>query len=203
MPYLAATIQIPSNRTDLDAALEGLVRLNVALMHQHAAEGKPVPALGLAGVHWRPDSERGQPAETWDSLDVVRRRGYGDCEDLAAWLAAEYRYKRNIMAKAVVQRSRTPGVSWHCVVHLPGGQVLDPSAKMGMHAYHDCKARGGTAEQCGQASAADVAHRSEHGPRSTTTAPATVGADLVRSLRAVNRRMAAWATRLESKQKAK
>lgn len=199
MPWLAATIRIPSLKPDLDAALEGLVQLNLALMRQHAKDGNPVPPLGCAGVHWQPDSERGKPAETWDSIDVVRKRGYGDCEDLASWLAAEYRYKRHIFAKAVVRPSRTPGVAWHCVVDLPGGQTLDPSAKLGMYAYHDARIAGGTPAQCAAAAAADVAKRRECGPGTKVASAGgpEVGRDLARALRAVDKRVSAWATRIE------
>jgi len=118
--FVAATFNVPSNKPSLDAALEGLVRLNVA---QRRAG---VPALYSSGVRYRRDK-----GETWDSAQICCRRGWGDCEDLAAWRAADLRL-RGIPARAVVQRSKTPGVSWHAVVQLPNGRIEDPSRRLGM-----------------------------------------------------------------------
>lgn len=165
MPQLRAILTVPSNKRDLDAALEGLVRINVALLQQYAQAGRPVPPLLRAGVHWQPDELRGKPAETWDNLDVVRRRGYGDCEDLASWAAAELRFTKGIAARAIVRPSSTPGVAWHCIVELPNGQTIDPSLKLGMREYR-------------------AAHpKAHHGP---------LGADLVRAVDALARKTAQW-----------
>lgn len=120
MSYVAATFNVPSNKPSLDAALEGLVRLNVA---QRKAG---LPELYKTKVRYRRDQ-----GETWDSGAICLRRGWGDCEDLAAWRAADLRCA-GIPARAVVLRSRTPGVSWHAVVCLPGGKYEDPSKKLGM-----------------------------------------------------------------------
>lgn len=127
MPYVAAKIAIDSNKPSLDAALEGLVRMNQQQIRVAAREGRPVPSVYRAGVHWQRDH-----GETWDTIQIVRQRGYGDCEDLASWRAAELR-ERGIPAHAVVRRSNTPGVAWHAVVQWPNGQIEDPSAKLGMY----------------------------------------------------------------------
>ena len=126
MATVSATLRVNSDKASIDAALEGLTRLNMVQLRAHGAQGRPVPPLMRAGVRWRRDK-----GETWDTIDIVRQRGYGDCEDLAAWLAAELRLK-GIAAKAVVKRSRTPGVAWHAVVQLPSGAISDPSARLGM-----------------------------------------------------------------------
>lgn len=144
--------------------------MNVALLRQHAAAGRPVPPILRSGVHWQPDEFRGKPAETWDNLDIVRARGYGDCEDLASWAAAELRVTKKIPARAIVRPSTTPGVAWHCVVELPGGQILDPSVKLGMYDWRKKHPR---------------AH---HGP---------LGADMARALKAVSTKAGAWAAALE------
>ena len=121
MPYVAATIRMDSNAPAINAALEGLVQLNLSQMRS----GK-IPPLYRSGIRYRRDK-----GETWDSAQVCLRRGYGDCEDLAAYRAAELRCQ-GIPARAVVRRSRTPGVAWHCVVCLPGGKYEDPSRRLGM-----------------------------------------------------------------------
>jgi len=178
MPFLAATIRIPSTAPDLAAALEGLVRLNQAEIRQAKASGRPIPPLYRAGVHWQPDrAPGGKPAETWDSIEIVRARGYGDCEDLASWRAAELR-ENGIAARAIVRRSHTPGVAWHCVTLWPNGQMEDPSAKLGMH---EMQARIRAAKG-GQPPGAAV-----------------VGADLARFLRTANARVAAWAAKVEAR----
>lgn len=172
---LAATIRVPSNKPDLDAALEGLVNLNVALMRSAEAKGRPIPPLYKAGVHWQPDGAKGKPAETWDTLAIVMRRGYGDCEDLAAWRAAELRFCRGIRARAVVRKSRTPGVAWHCIVQLPDGTLEDPSIKLGMYEKQRELAGLPPLPKSGQ-----------------------VGANLAKSLLALHRRVTAWTARRQA-----
>jgi hypothetical protein len=127
VPVVAARIAVQSNKPSLDAALEGLVRLNLTMFRVAAQQGRPVPSVYKAGIHWQRDK-----GETWDTADIVRRRGYGDCEDLAAWRAAELRMQ-GIPAAAVVRASNSPNVAWHAIVALPGGKFEDPSAKLGMY----------------------------------------------------------------------
>lgn len=115
-------MRVPSNVAAINAALGGLVALNRQLLRA----GRCGP-LYQSGVRYRRD--RG---ETWDACTIVQRRGWGDCEDLASWRAAELQ-NSGIDARAVVVRSRTPGVAWHCVVRLPSGKIEDPSARLGMH----------------------------------------------------------------------
>ena len=131
MPVLHVQFEVPSTQHDIIAALQGLVALNLCILRHAKAKGRPVPPIYSAGVHWQPDREKGKPAETWDSILVVRRRGYGDCEDLASWRAAELQLQ-GIAARAVVVRSSTPGVAWHAVVRLPNGEIEDPSRRLGM-----------------------------------------------------------------------
>jgi len=56
-------------------------------------------------------------------------RGGGDCEDLAAWRAAELRIAGE-PARVVVVRS-APGVL-HAVVRRANGRIEDPSRRLGM-----------------------------------------------------------------------
>lgn len=66
--------------------------------------------------------------EQWSAPSVVLRRGWGDCEDLAAWLAGSLRAKRGIPARAVVVPR---GRGYHVVVRA-GELTLDPSRERGM-----------------------------------------------------------------------
>jgi len=132
MPYVVASMRIASDQASLEAALEGLTALNVRIMRSWQAQGRPIPKLTTAPVRWRPDrTPGGRTAERWDSFDIVLRRGFGDCEDLAAWCAAALRM-RGIDARAVVRKSNSPGVAWHAIVQLPDGRILDPSRWCGM-----------------------------------------------------------------------
>lgn len=187
MPIVRARIAIPSTKPDLDAALEGLVRLNMAMLREHKAQGKPIPPIYSSGVHWQPDRARGRPTETWDSIDVVRQRGYGDCEDLASWRAAELRFTQGILAKAVVRPSRTPGVAWHCIVQLPNGTIEDPSAKLGMYKMQRRIAMGLAGDS----------------PREVYVDRDDIGADLVRALNSTSARLAQWAARVQARQGAR
>lgn len=86
----------------------------------------PLPPLLRSGVRYRRE-RRG--AEDWLLPADVHRLGYGDCEDLAVWLAAELQRKG---VKARFDVKRTGPKKWHAIVRLPSGRVLDPSAYLGM-----------------------------------------------------------------------
>lgn len=87
-----------------------------------------LPELYRSGVRYRaepPGSERWQlPMETlW--------RKHGDCEDLAAWRAAELVVSgQDVRARAVLRRIR-PGLM-HCLVLRGDGTIEDPSRLLGM-----------------------------------------------------------------------
>ena len=68
-------------------------------------------------------------SERWSSPSRVLRRGHGDCEDLAAWLAGSIRARHGVAARALVVPM---GRGYHVVVALPDGTRLDPSRERGM-----------------------------------------------------------------------
>lgn len=177
MPFVQARIAIPSNKAALDAALEGLVRLDLQIIRAAKAAGRPIRPLYKSGVRWQPDKSKGKPSETWDTIDIVRARGYGDCEDLAAWRAAELR-AAGVNARAVVKRSNTPGVAWHAIVQLPDGKLLDPSAKLGMHGWKGVGKPPSEQLTVGGHLDADQ-----------------LGADLIKAIRAVSRQLDTFAKR--------
>lgn len=75
--------------------------------------------------------------EEWQTIPWVIFRGYGDCEDLGAWRAAELRQRFKVNALPYIKVRRMPNGYWraHVVVQLPGGKIEDPSAKLGMYDY--------------------------------------------------------------------
>lgn len=114
--------RVPASRATLTAALEGLTAVNYCLL----AKSAKVPSLYGSGVRYRREPKG---TEHWQTAPEVLSRGYGDCEDLAAWRAAELRVA-GIPAQAYVLR--TGPKLFHAVVRYPDGRIEDPSKKLGM-----------------------------------------------------------------------
>lgn len=116
-----AAFQVPARADAFDAALEGLTRLNVRLL-----EGAGYPPLYSAGVRYRKE-----PREVWRHVGHVYTEGWGDCEDLAAWRAAELRLSGEDNAARVA--TYKSGVRrYHAVVLRGDGSIEDPSKRLGM-----------------------------------------------------------------------
>lgn len=108
---------------------EGVTRCNERWLREQANAGSPVPPLYKSGVHYAQEKR-----EAFLCIPGVLMRGWGDCDDLACWLAAELRYTgRDPGAKVYVRKSRSgvPG-RFHAVVKTSNGTILDPSLKLGM-----------------------------------------------------------------------
>jgi hypothetical protein len=115
-------------RPVLESFLESLVRANVAYLVEH----RQTPSLYDSGVVYA----REDPREVFRDVPHVILDGWGDCDDLAAWRAAEYRL-RGVAAKVRLVKSKgTVGVAWHAVVQLPDGKREDPSRRLGMGSPH-------------------------------------------------------------------
>lgn len=109
----------------LEAALASIVSTS----RQDIRHGR-VPSLYGSGVRYRsePDGE-----ENWQTAAETLSRGFGDCEDLAAWRVAELQ-EQGVAARVRVLVMR-PGL-WHVVVEHPEGWIEDPSAFLGMYSKH-------------------------------------------------------------------
>ncbi len=112
----------------LDAALEGLVMLGVEeLSNPDVAGPQGAPPLYRSGVRY----QREVGTERWLTPSQVMAMGRGDCEDLAAWRAAELRvHGEDPDARARVIRSGPR--TWHAVVERGDGRLEDPSRELGM-----------------------------------------------------------------------
>lgn len=121
MPSLHVQMGVPATRASLEAAVRGLVALNVALMRRQGG----VPRLYTTRVRYRREP-RG--VEQWRTADRVVRSGFGDCEDLAAYRAAELIVHRGEPARVIV--TRTARRTWHARVQRANGRVEDPSKVM-------------------------------------------------------------------------
>jgi hypothetical protein len=88
----------------------------------------PFPPLYESGVRYLREP-RGQ--ENWQTCHETLKKQSGDCEDLAAWRAAELRVSgRDPGAVAIIKRVR-PGLI-HCLVRRGNGSLEDPSKVLGM-----------------------------------------------------------------------
>lgn len=117
MPLVAA-LRLPATPLALTAALEGLTAVDYVLLRRTLGGG--APPIYQSGVVYR--RERGR--EDWRTVAEVLVDGYGDCEDLAAWRAAELRTRGEPATAAVY---RTPRGSFHAVVKRADGTIEDPS----------------------------------------------------------------------------
>ena len=71
--------------------------------------------------------------ESFDSVPVVLKRGWGDCDDLCAWRVAELNLA-GIRARPYI-KWRVSGPNqhvYHAVVQWPDGRIEDPSLALGM-----------------------------------------------------------------------
>jgi hypothetical protein len=121
----------------LSIYLEALTAWNVYLMEQALARGRAFPPLYGGRFRYQREDYTGIFPEDWrDAAEVVSRRG-GDCEDLAAYRAAELRAQGHPGARPMfraVRRTRGGrGRLFHIVVTPgDGGDLEDPSRLLGM-----------------------------------------------------------------------
>lgn len=122
--------------------VETLTRIN----QWHFRRGAAVP-LEESGAVYKPEPPG---REDWDDCVKVASRGWGDCEDLAAYLCAQIRELEGVHAECVFKyrfvsaaEMRAQGYPSkhiprdgifliHVLVRLPNGEVLDPSQWLGM-----------------------------------------------------------------------
>jgi hypothetical protein len=119
---------LPLNEEILCALLRALTAVNVAIMRR-----QPVPHPYRAGIRYQREPICRYCEEWRDCLEVLAKGG-GDCEDLAAYLAAWWRV-RGVNAVPFVKDPRvTDGnvLLYHIQVQLPSGRVVDPSRVLGM-----------------------------------------------------------------------
>lgn len=148
---LQFNMQLPEVRVGDDAShrfapilmcLETLTRVN----QWHFRRGEAIPLEESGAVYKAEPPGR----EDWDDCMIVAKRGWGDCEDLAAYLCAQLRELEGVPAECVIrhqfissQEMREQGYPAkhvprdgiyliHVLVRLPNGVVLDPSEWLGM-----------------------------------------------------------------------
>lgn len=86
------------------------------------------PRLYRSGVRYQREPRR---REDWQTVSRAYRARFADCEDLAAWRAAELVVTgEDTAARAIIRRVR-PGLI-HCLVLRSNGELEDPSRLLGM-----------------------------------------------------------------------
>lgn len=107
--------------------LAALCRADVLYLRQNPR----TPDLFRSGVRYRREPDG---LEEWKSVPYVIAQGYGDCEDLACWLAAQERV-RGVLAEPHFYFRQIGNLSmYHIVTKYPDGRIVDPSALLGMGA---------------------------------------------------------------------
>ena len=100
-------------------ALEAMVRANQEELKAHPQ----IPLLYEAGIPYR---EEPKGHEDWADIPTVMKHGWGDCEDLAAWLCAELREVWKIPCRPFLRfRKRGGSYHYHALLVLPNGYRWD------------------------------------------------------------------------------
>jgi hypothetical protein len=121
-----ALLHIPTSAAAYDAALEGLTSLDEQIIEGGGVDGAPFPPLYESGAVYKTE-----PREVWRHAQDVVNEGWGDCEDLAAYRAAELRVSGED-PDARVKTYQTGPRRYHAIVERSGGVLEDPSAALGM-----------------------------------------------------------------------
>lgn len=112
-----------------------LCRWNEQVLRTLLMRNERLPWIDDLGVRYEREPP---PQEEWLDVLEMRRRGAGDCEDLACAEAAMWRVYRGIKAVPAFTRRRVdypdfgPVTLFHCFVRLPDGTLSDPSRRLGM-----------------------------------------------------------------------
>lgn len=128
MQKFAITIVLDADDPEeLGDAVNALALINAGQMRRAHARGKPLPPLyggSIRYVQEKPGKEH------WKTAREVAQSGRGDCEDLGAYYVAQSIVDLNLQARGFATRVNDALI--HIRVRLPDGQIIDPSARLGM-----------------------------------------------------------------------
>lgn len=134
---MIVTLPVPGDRASISSALAGLTALDRSIIRAHPE----VPTVYESGARWRAEdgSERWRSIADIYGFDprisgrVNARKPVGriDCEDLAAWRAADLQEREG---ETGAYADVVPGGLglWHAIVQRADGSVEDVSARLGM-----------------------------------------------------------------------
>lgn len=126
MSTLRARLDLYSDR-QLLGLLNGLAFASLEDLREAREIGRPLPLLYKAGVRY---SREAAGKEEWQLPTTTLRKGFGDCEDLAAWRTAELWMLGESGARMFLKRVN-PRLR-HIQVLRADGTIEDPSKKLGM-----------------------------------------------------------------------
>lgn len=118
-------VHVPPIPEALEAVAEGLVLLNVFYFEYALERGVELPALYDSGIVYRREPKGREWWEAAADLLGVAADLEGDCEDLAAYRAAECRVFEG--DDAIVRVVRTTRGTFHAIVEHEDGEIEDPS----------------------------------------------------------------------------
>lgn len=123
---LSASLEVPASPGTYSAALEGLTGVDEVLMRRDPS----IPPLYSTGARWQ--VKEGDPSESrWRYPYDVVGEGWGDCQDLSAYRAAELRVTGEDPSARVRVYPTGPN-RYHAVVERGNGLIEDPSVILGM-----------------------------------------------------------------------
>jgi hypothetical protein len=117
-----------SGARELGIGLDALTAWNIRAM-----QAKAIPGIYEAGVVYKREpicrtNGVEHICEEWLTAHEVLARGWGDCDDLGPYRAADLRLQGEL-AQAI---PRPSAAGWHIVVRRGDGSIDDPSARLGM-----------------------------------------------------------------------
>lgn len=114
---LDMTVPLPA----LEAAVEGLVLVNLAILAELQSAPVPPPRLYASAVRYRRPGKR-----TWHTIADLYDLLEGDCKDLVGARCAELRFYDNEDAVPIVYLTRRAH-RYHAVLQRADGSIEDPS----------------------------------------------------------------------------
>jgi hypothetical protein len=117
-----ARIHVPTSAAFYEAAIEGITQLDEQILKQ----SPDFPPIYESGVIYRKEAQ-----DVWRHADDVLCSGWGDCDDLAPWRAAELRVSGEDPDAYVYVYQSGPH-RYHAVVARGNGRIEDPSLILGM-----------------------------------------------------------------------
>lgn len=114
--------------------LEAVIASNRVLMRIAKHQGKPLPKLYESGVIYEREPWGGE-FEEFAGVMTLLERGWGDCEDLAAWRCAELLEEGEKASIRIYWRPRKRGKTsstMHVEVRRGDGRIEDPSRFLGL-----------------------------------------------------------------------
>lgn len=113
---MRVVMNLPNDPQVIEAALEGLTSANAVMISKYG-----LPPLYATGARYK----REQGSEIWQLAGEIVRKGRGDCEDLAAYRAAE------TGGRVIIIPGGRPRLL-HAIVLHKDGSMEDPSSVLGM-----------------------------------------------------------------------